>query len=64
MLAFLVRLVFVVLLARLFLGLLRLLQGPRRRRRAPTPPPPPQMPSHLRDDIVDGEFEEMKERDP
>lgn len=64
MLAFLVRLVFVVLIARFFIGLLRLLQGPRRRRRTPESPPPPQMPSHLRDDIVDGEFEDLKGRDP
>ena len=63
-LAFLVRLLFVVLLARLAMGLLRFLQGPRRRRRPPEPAPP-QMPAHLRDDIVDGEFEELrKEREP
>jgi hypothetical protein len=63
-LAFLVRLVFVVVLARLVLGLLRLLQGPRRRKRPPETKPP-EIPSHLRDDIVDGEFEELRqERDP
>jgi hypothetical protein len=61
-LAFLVRLVFVVVLARLFLGLMRLVQGPRRRRQAG--PPRQEVPPHLQGDIVDGEFEDLhKERD-
>lgn len=58
MLAFLVRLVFVVLLARLVLGVLRWLQGPHRRPR-PRQTEPPRIPPHLRDDIVDGKFEEL-----
>jgi len=53
---FLVRLLFVALLARLFMRLLRVVQGrgqrDQRKSRAEIPP-------HLRDDIVDGEFEEV-----
>ena len=60
MLGFLFRLLFVVVLARLGLGLLRLLRGPRPK--APQPPAPerPEMPRHLREEIVDGEFEDVQ----
>ena len=56
MLGFLVRLVFIALLARLFVRLLRLLQGRGQRDRRK---PSAEIPPHLRRDIVDGEFEEV-----
>ncbi len=65
MLAFLVRLLFVVLLARLFMALFRFLQGPRRPQRPAAPKQPPAIPPHLGADIRDAEFEEVqKEREP
>jgi len=62
-LGFLFRLLFVVVLARLGLGLLRLVRGPRRQ--APEPPAQgrQEMPRHLREEIVDGEFEDVQ-KDP
>ncbi len=57
MLGFLVRLLFIALLARLFVRLLRFLQGSSRREKRK---PRAEIPRHLRDDIVDGEFEEVR----
>jgi hypothetical protein len=63
MLAFLLRLLLIVLLARLFVAVFRYLKGPRRPSRRTKQPPA--MPPHLGKDIVDAEFEDVRpEREP
>jgi len=62
MLSFLLKLLFIVVVARFLAGLLRLFRPPRRqvprgRRRKQS-----QMPAHLGEDIVDADFEDVEKR--
>jgi len=62
MLGFVLKLLVIVLAARFLAGLLRLFrprrrEPPRERRR-----PPQQVPSHLGEDIVDADFEDVEKK--
>lgn len=62
MLGFVLKLLFIVLAARFLAGLLRLFRPPRRQKPHGQPRPPQQVPSHLGEDIVDADFEDVEKK--
>lgn len=62
MLSFLLKLLFIVVVARFIAGLLRLFRSPRREVRQGRRREQRQVPSHLGEDIVDADFEDVEKR--
>jgi hypothetical protein len=62
MLSFILKLLLIVLVARFIAGLLRLFRPRRREVRQRRRQKPSQVPTHLGEDIVDADFEDVEKR--
>jgi len=62
MLSFLFKLLFIVLVARLLAGFLRLFRPKKGEVRQRRRPEPNQVPPHLGEDIVDADFEDVEKK--